>query len=111
MNCGLERMVAWWKEDAKPLIAFFGDKPLRKITHGDLSAYQNARKRHRPRPEDDQRRELGPVTAPDARQAVVRVRRGVQAPQEDEACRPGDHRRRAGHLFTVAKSRQAWVFA
>ena len=39
-----ERMVAWWKENARPLTAFFGDKPIRKITPADLTAYQNARR-------------------------------------------------------------------
>ncbi len=31
-----ERMVAWWKENARPLVGFFGDKPLRKVTPADL---------------------------------------------------------------------------
>ena len=38
-----ERTVAWWKENAIPLVAFLGDKPLRKIGASDLTAYQNAR--------------------------------------------------------------------
>jgi integrase len=37
------RMVAYWKENAKPLAAFFGDKRLRAITSADIAAYQNAR--------------------------------------------------------------------
>jgi hypothetical protein len=37
-------MVAWWKENARPLAAFFGDKPLRKISPVDIAAYQNARR-------------------------------------------------------------------
>ena len=28
----------------RPLAAFFGDKPLRKISAADLTAYQNARR-------------------------------------------------------------------
>jgi integrase len=37
-------MVAWWKEMGRPLAAFFGDKPLRKISPADLAAYQNHRR-------------------------------------------------------------------
>jgi integrase len=37
------RMFAYWKENAKPLAAFFGSKKLRSITASDLAAYQNAR--------------------------------------------------------------------
>ena len=39
-----DRMMAWWKENARPLVAFFGDKALRKIAAADLTAYQNARR-------------------------------------------------------------------
>jgi len=38
-----ERMAGWWKEMGRPLAGFFGDKPLRKISSADLTAYQNAR--------------------------------------------------------------------
>jgi hypothetical protein len=38
------RMVKWWAEMGRPLAAFFGDKPLRKISPADLAAYQNARR-------------------------------------------------------------------
>ena len=37
------RTLAWWKENALPLAEFFGTKPLRKIGGSDLTAYQNAR--------------------------------------------------------------------
>ena len=37
------RMVAYWKENARPLVAFFGAKKLRSITSSDVAAYQNAR--------------------------------------------------------------------
>ena len=37
------RMVGYWKENAKPLAAFFGEKKLRAITSSDVAAYQNAR--------------------------------------------------------------------
>ena len=36
-------MVAYWKENAKPLTAFFGDTKLRSIPTDDLTAYQNER--------------------------------------------------------------------
>ena len=39
-----ERMVAWWKEMGRPLAAFFGDMPLRRISPADLAAYQNVRR-------------------------------------------------------------------
>ena len=37
------RMVAYWKENARPLAAFFGTTRLRNLTPGHLAAYQNAR--------------------------------------------------------------------
>jgi site-specific recombinase XerD len=37
------RMVAYWKENAKPLAASFGEKRLRAISSADIAAYQNAR--------------------------------------------------------------------
>ena len=37
------RMMAYWKESAKPLAAFFKGKKLRAIATADLAAYQNAR--------------------------------------------------------------------
>ena len=37
------RMVAYWKENARPLAAFFGAKRLRAFTPSDIAAYQNAR--------------------------------------------------------------------
>jgi hypothetical protein len=36
-------MVAYWKENARPLAAFFDQTPLRKIDSGMIAAYQNAR--------------------------------------------------------------------
>ena len=36
------RMVAYWKENARPLAAFFGTTRLRNLTPGHLAAYQNA---------------------------------------------------------------------
>ena len=37
------RMVAYWKENAKPLAAFLGKMKLSSLTPGHLAAYQNAR--------------------------------------------------------------------
>ena len=37
------RMVAYWRENAKPLAAFLGKTKLRSLTPGHLAAYQNAR--------------------------------------------------------------------
>ena len=37
------RMIAYWKENARPLSAFFGQLPLRRIDSGQIAAYQNAR--------------------------------------------------------------------
>jgi integrase len=37
------RMVAYWKENARPLAAFFGDIKLRDIDASLIAAYQNAR--------------------------------------------------------------------
>jgi integrase len=36
-------MVAYWKENAKPLAAFFENTELRKITASEIAAYQNSR--------------------------------------------------------------------
>jgi integrase len=36
-------MVAYWKENARPLATFFDQTPLRKIDSGMIAAYQNAR--------------------------------------------------------------------
>ena len=36
-------MVAYWKENARPLATFFGKAKLRSLTPGHLAAYQNAR--------------------------------------------------------------------
>ena len=36
-------MVAYWKENAKPLARFFGKAKLKNLTPGHLAAYQNAR--------------------------------------------------------------------
>src|SRR6476660_2312279 len=36
-------MVAYRKENAVPLAAFFGDRPIRKIDPAMIAAYQNAR--------------------------------------------------------------------
>ena len=38
------RMVAYWHENTRPLAAFFGSMPLRKITPVHIARYQNARK-------------------------------------------------------------------
>ena len=72
-----QRMVAWWKEMGRPLAAFFGDKPLRKMLAADLTAYQNAR-RDLGRAPKTVNSELSVIaTAAEIRQAVVSVRRGL----------------------------------
>lgn len=38
-----KRMVAYWKENAKPLAAFFGIRPLRSLDLQDIHAYRKAR--------------------------------------------------------------------
>ena len=37
------RMVGYWKENARPLEAFFGARKVRSLTSQDIAAYQNAR--------------------------------------------------------------------
>lgn len=37
------RMVAYWKENAKPLAAFFGIRPLRSLDLNDIHLYRKAR--------------------------------------------------------------------
>ncbi|HUR21239.1 MAG TPA: tyrosine-type recombinase/integrase [Vicinamibacterales bacterium] len=39
-----DRMLAYWKENARPLAAFFGQTPLRNLDSGMLAAYQNGRR-------------------------------------------------------------------
>ncbi len=107
-----ERMVAWWKENARPLAAFFGDKPLRKISPVDIAAYQNARRDLGRAPKTINgelsvlrqllkhaklwyrfAEEYHPLknTKPPAGQALT-----------DEA---------QAHLFATARSKAAWMFA
>ena len=105
-------MVAWWKENARPLTAFFGDKPLRKITPADLTAYQNAR------------RDIGraPKTIngePSVlRQLLKHAKLWYRFAEEDKPLK--NTKAPAGqaltddvqaHLFTVANSKPKWVFA
>jgi integrase len=107
-----ERMVAWWKEMGRPLAAFFGDKPLRKISPADLAAYQNTR------------RDLG--RAPKTVNSELSVLRQIlkyaklwyrfaedykalknTKPPAGQALTDDDQTR----LFDVAKSNPAWFFA
>jgi len=107
-----KRMVAWWKENVGPLAAFFGDKPLRKISPADLTAYQNAR------------RDLG--RAPKTVNSELSVLRQVlkhaklwyrftedyktlknTKPPTGQALTDEDQAR----LFDVAQSNPAWFFA
>jgi integrase len=107
-----KRMVAWWKENGRPLAAFFGDKPLRKISPADLTAYQN------------ERRDLG--RAPKTINSELSVLRQVlkhaklwyrfaddykalknTKPPAGQALTDDDQ----AHLFDVAKSNPAWFFA
>ena len=107
-----ERMVTWWREMGRPLAAFFGDKPLRKIAAADLTAYQNAR------------RDLG--RAPKTVNSELSVLRQIlkhaklwyrfaedykplknTKPPVGQALTDVDQTR----LFGVARSRPAWFFA
>jgi integrase len=107
-----ERMVAWWKENARPLTAFFGDKPLRKITPADLTAYQNAR-RDIGRAPKTINGELSVL-----RQLLKHAKLWYRFAEEYKPLK--NTKAPAGqaltddvqaHLFTVAKSKPAWVFA
>lgn len=107
-----ERMVAWWKENGRPLAAFFADKPFRRISPADLAAYQNAR------------RDLG--RAPKTINGELSVLRQLLKHAKlwyrfaDEYKPLKNTKPPAGqaltdeaqaHLFTVAKSKPAWMFA
>src|SRR5436190_16065313 len=115
MSDGLRYLSEWplgGKMMSRPLAAFFGDKPLRKISPADLTAYQNAR------------RDLG--RAPKTVNSELSVLRQLlkhaklwyrfaedykalknTKPPAGQALTDDDQAR----LFEVAKSNPAWFFA
>jgi integrase len=106
------RMIAWWKENARALAAFFRDTPLRKITPADLTAYQNAR-RDAGRAPKTINGELS-VLRQLLKHAKLWYRFAEEykplkntKPPTGQAITDDDQ----AHLFEVAKSRSAWIFA
>jgi integrase len=106
------RMVVWWKEMGRPLAAFFGDKPLRKISPADLTAYQNAR-RDQGRAPKTVNSELSVL-----RQLLKHAKLWYRFVEEYKPLR--NTKPPAGQaltdedqvrLFDVAKSNPAWFFA
>ena len=107
-----ERMVAWWRENARPLAAFFGDQPLRKISPADLTAYQNAR-RDAGRAPKTINGELSVL-----RQLLKHAKLWYRFADDYKPLKNtkppagqaiGDDAQ--AHLFAVAKSNPTWVFA
>lgn len=107
-----ERMVAWWNENARPMAAFFGDRPLRKITPADLMAYQSAR-RDQGRAPKTINGELSVL-----RQLLKHAKLWYRFAEEYKPLK--NTKPPAGqaitddaqaHLFEVAKSRPAWIYA
>jgi integrase len=106
------RMVTWWKEMGRPLAAFFGDTPLRKISPADLTAYQNTR------------RDLGraPKTVNSElsvlRQLLKHAKLWYRYSEDYKALKntkpPAGQAiadQEQARLFDVAKSNPAWFFA
>jgi hypothetical protein len=93
-------MVAYWKENARPLSAFFDETPLRKISPSMIAAYQNARTDagRAPKTVNGEVAVLRQVTTP--REAVVSLRGRVLRSEEHEAAgRSGPRRRGAGETL------------
>lgn len=106
------RMIAWWKENAIPLGAFFGDKPLWKIGPADLMAYQNVR-RDLGRAPKTINGELSVV-----RQLLKHAKLWYRFAEEYKPLKntkpPAGQaltNEAQARLFDVAKSKPAWIFA
>src|SRR5579872_6469179 len=106
------RMVAYWKENARPLAAFFGNTPLRKIDAAMIALYQKAR--------TDAGRAPKTVNGEAAVLRQVLRHAKLWYRFEDEYCALKNTKPPVGQaltdedqekLFTTAKSKPAWLFA